>query len=122
MTAGVLQLQESGKLQELKIKWWKHERGGGSCAGEGSGNSAQLGLSNLGGSTNAAEDPVRAKVLAILLSWVSQISVEARTRRRILCGRRFWQFCSAGSLKSRWKHERGGGSCAGEGSGNSAQL
>jgi len=49
MTAGVLQLQESGKLQELKIKWWKHERGGGSCAGEGSGNSAQLGLSNLGG-------------------------------------------------------------------------
>jgi hypothetical protein len=25
-------LQESGKLQELKIKWWKNERGGGSCS------------------------------------------------------------------------------------------
>ena len=31
MTAGVLTLQESGQLQELKNKWWKKERGGGTC-------------------------------------------------------------------------------------------
>ncbi|XP_023349086.1 glutamate receptor ionotropic, kainate 2 isoform X2 [Eurytemora carolleeae] len=49
MSAGVLRLQESGKLQELKIKWWKNERGGGSCSGDAAGNSAQLDLASLGG-------------------------------------------------------------------------
>jgi len=49
MTAGVLTLQESGQLQELKNKWWKKERGGGTCKTKDGGNSAQLDLSNLGG-------------------------------------------------------------------------
>ena len=31
ISAGVLALQESGTLKELKIKWWEKERGGGSC-------------------------------------------------------------------------------------------
>ena len=36
-------------LQELKIKWWEKERGGGSCKAEGGGSSSQLSLANLGG-------------------------------------------------------------------------
>ena len=31
ISAGVLALQETGKLKELKIKWWENERGGGAC-------------------------------------------------------------------------------------------
>nr|CAD7431086.1 unnamed protein product [Timema monikensis] len=31
MTTAVLKLQESGKITELKDKWWKQERGGGAC-------------------------------------------------------------------------------------------
>merc|ERR1719341_465990 len=46
MTAGVLKLQESGTLQELKTRWWKVKDG---CQKNDGGNSAQLDLSNLGG-------------------------------------------------------------------------
>jgi len=49
MSAGVLKLQESGKLQELKIKWWKEQRGGGKCEKLATGDGAQLDLANLGG-------------------------------------------------------------------------
>lgn len=31
LSEGVLQMQESGKLAILKIKWWKEKRGGGAC-------------------------------------------------------------------------------------------
>lgn len=31
LSEGILQLQESGKLAALKIKWWKEKRGGGAC-------------------------------------------------------------------------------------------
>lgn len=49
ISAGVLALQESGTLKELKIKWWEKERGGGSCKVDASASSSQLGLANLGG-------------------------------------------------------------------------
>lgn len=31
LSEGILQMQESGKLSILKIKWWKEKRGGGAC-------------------------------------------------------------------------------------------
>lgn len=31
LSEGILQMQESGKLAQLKIKWWKEKRGGGAC-------------------------------------------------------------------------------------------
>lgn len=49
ISSGVLRLQEKGALQELKTKWWEHERGGGSCKSDGGGNSSQLNLASLGG-------------------------------------------------------------------------
>jgi len=49
LSAGVLKLQESGKLQEIKKKWYETERGGGFCKNDGQGNSAQLDLASLGG-------------------------------------------------------------------------
>ena len=49
ISAGVLSLQEKGKLKELKIKWWKEKRGGGSCEKEAGGGNAQLSLAQLGG-------------------------------------------------------------------------
>lgn len=29
----ILQLQESGELARLKMKWWREKRGGGACVG-----------------------------------------------------------------------------------------
>lgn len=31
LSEAILQLQESGQLAKLKIKWWKEKRGGGAC-------------------------------------------------------------------------------------------
>lgn len=31
LSEAILQMQESGKLAALKIKWWKEKRGGGAC-------------------------------------------------------------------------------------------
>ena len=30
-SSAILQLQEAGKLHQLKIKWWKEKNGGGKC-------------------------------------------------------------------------------------------
>eukprot|EP00090_Calanus_glacialis_P018188 TRINITY_DN28216_c0_g1_i1.p1 TRINITY_DN28216_c0_g1~~TRINITY_DN28216_c0_g1_i1.p1 ORF type:complete len:919 (-),score=157.38 TRINITY_DN28216_c0_g1_i1:468-3224(-) len=49
ISAGVLALQETGKLKELKIKWWENERGGGACKVKQAGGNAQLSLAQLGG-------------------------------------------------------------------------
>ena len=47
---GILQLQEGGTLHRLKVKWWKQKRGGGACAGAGSGGGVSpLGLGNVAG-------------------------------------------------------------------------
>lgn len=32
MSESILQLQEQGKIQRMKDKWWKEKRGGGMCA------------------------------------------------------------------------------------------
>lgn len=32
LSTAVLKLQEQGKLQAMKIKWWKEKRGGGACS------------------------------------------------------------------------------------------
>ncbi|CAG9768245.1 unnamed protein product [Ceutorhynchus assimilis] len=45
----VLQLQESGKLMELKDKWWKKEREGEPCKRNVEDDSEALALSNVGG-------------------------------------------------------------------------
>ena len=46
----MLQMQESGEITALKIKWWKEKRGGGACddAGEDSG-AEELDVANVGG-------------------------------------------------------------------------
>lgn len=31
LSTAVLKLQETGKLRDLKRKWWKEKRGGGLC-------------------------------------------------------------------------------------------
>lgn len=33
MDEAILQLQESGELARLKMKWWREKRGGGACEG-----------------------------------------------------------------------------------------
>lgn len=32
MSTAVLKLQESGRLAQLKNKWWKEKKGGGKCS------------------------------------------------------------------------------------------
>lgn len=32
MSEGILRLQETGILSELRTKWWKERRGGGTCS------------------------------------------------------------------------------------------
>lgn len=32
LSEGILRLQETGVLAELKTKWWKERKGGGACA------------------------------------------------------------------------------------------
>lgn len=32
LSTAVLRLQESGRLAQLKNKWWKEKRGGGKCS------------------------------------------------------------------------------------------
>lgn len=49
ISAGVLKLQEKGKLKELKAKWWV-KKSGEACDIEGAGGgSAQMDLGKLGG-------------------------------------------------------------------------
>ncbi|XP_017890631.2 glutamate receptor ionotropic, kainate 2-like [Ceratina calcarata] len=48
--AAVLKLQQSGQITELKNKWWKQKRGGGTCQEEGGQSAAEeLDLDNVGG-------------------------------------------------------------------------
>lgn len=46
----MVKLQESGVIAALKIKWWKEDRGGGSCVDDNSGGQPDaLNLQNVGG-------------------------------------------------------------------------
>ena len=48
----ILQLQEEGKLHELKNRWWKERRGGGQCDTKDKGqsdNANELTLDSVGG-------------------------------------------------------------------------
>nr|APZ81407.1 ionotropic receptor 75q [Adelphocoris lineolatus] len=49
LSRSVVKLQEGGQLDELKKKWWKEKRGGGSCLESPSGGAEDLGLDNVGG-------------------------------------------------------------------------
>ncbi|XP_060517397.1 glutamate receptor ionotropic, kainate 2-like isoform X2 [Cylas formicarius] len=49
INAAVLQLQESGKLIDLKEKWWKREREGDPCPSSVEVDSDALALANVGG-------------------------------------------------------------------------
>lgn len=44
-------MQEEGKLQRLKMKWWKDDKEGGGCSDDsaGSGDTPELGMDNVGG-------------------------------------------------------------------------
>lgn len=50
LSEAVLQMQESGEITAMKIKWWKEKRGGGACddAGDDSG-AEELDVANVGG-------------------------------------------------------------------------
>ncbi|XP_076270271.1 glutamate receptor ionotropic, kainate 2-like [Rhynchophorus ferrugineus] len=49
VNSAILQLQETGKLIELKEKWWKKEREGEPCPRDTGDKSESLALSNVGG-------------------------------------------------------------------------
>ncbi|XP_030751946.1 glutamate receptor ionotropic, kainate 2-like isoform X2 [Sitophilus oryzae] len=50
LSTAVLKLQETGKLTQLKIKWWKEKRGGSTCSVSSESASAEaLDLKNVGG-------------------------------------------------------------------------
>ncbi|KAK6641282.1 hypothetical protein RUM44_012991 [Polyplax serrata] len=50
LSTAVLQLQETGRLAQMKRKWWKEKRGGGACEDdEGGGEASELDLDNVGG-------------------------------------------------------------------------
>ncbi|XP_069951466.1 glutamate receptor ionotropic, kainate 2-like [Cherax quadricarinatus] len=52
ITGAILSLQEEGKLQALRTRWWKQEKGGGQCKDDESKSSSkanELGLNNVGG-------------------------------------------------------------------------
>ncbi|KAK3923037.1 Glutamate receptor ionotropic, kainate 2 [Frankliniella fusca] len=52
LSAAVVKLQESGKLSELRTRWWEQRRGGGKCIGSAGADSSatnELGLENVGG-------------------------------------------------------------------------
>ncbi|XP_017769340.1 PREDICTED: glutamate receptor ionotropic, kainate 2-like [Nicrophorus vespilloides] len=50
LSTAVLKLQESGKIADLKRKWWEERRGGGQCTGEADSQEAKpLNLKNVGG-------------------------------------------------------------------------
>ncbi|XP_046984816.1 glutamate receptor ionotropic, kainate 2-like isoform X1 [Schistocerca americana] len=50
LSTAVLKLQETGRLQALKNKWWKEERGGGQCVdAEENADVSGLKLENVGG-------------------------------------------------------------------------
>ncbi|XP_075219248.1 glutamate receptor ionotropic, kainate 2-like isoform X3 [Lycorma delicatula] len=50
ISGAVLKMQESGKLQQLKTKWWKLMHGGGQCDKRNEATpSNELGLANVGG-------------------------------------------------------------------------
>ncbi|XP_014608313.1 PREDICTED: glutamate receptor ionotropic, kainate 2-like [Polistes canadensis] len=50
LNTAILKLQESGRVTELKKKWWTQKRGGGKCEEGGAPSSAEeLNLSNVGG-------------------------------------------------------------------------
>jgi hypothetical protein len=50
LSEAVLQMQESGEISVLKIKWWKEKRGGGACtAAAEEGGAEELTVANVGG-------------------------------------------------------------------------
>ncbi|XP_069947297.1 glutamate receptor ionotropic, kainate 2 isoform X3 [Cherax quadricarinatus] len=52
ISGAILSLQEGGKLQALRTRWWKHKKGGGQCKDDESKSSSkanELGLNNVGG-------------------------------------------------------------------------
>ncbi|KAG0711540.1 Glutamate receptor ionotropic, kainate 5 [Chionoecetes opilio] len=52
ISEAILNLQEEGKLQALRTRWWKMKKGGGQCTDEVSKSSSkanELGLNNVGG-------------------------------------------------------------------------
>ncbi|KAJ8921823.1 hypothetical protein NQ315_008455 [Exocentrus adspersus] len=50
LSTGILMLQSSGKLDDIKRKWWQERRGGGRCVDEASeAEATPLNLKNVGG-------------------------------------------------------------------------
>lgn len=51
LSEAVLQMQESGDISKMKIKYWKEKRGGGACTDGGGeeGGAEELEVANVGG-------------------------------------------------------------------------
>jgi len=49
ISQGVIKLIETGKVLEIKKKWWEKERGGGACNEEGGADDGQMGVEALAG-------------------------------------------------------------------------
>ncbi|XP_034246071.1 glutamate receptor ionotropic, kainate 2-like [Thrips palmi] len=49
LSAGVLRMQETGRMMEMKDKWWKNKRGGGACIGPTVTDVNELNMDNVGG-------------------------------------------------------------------------
>lgn len=49
LSEAVLQLQEQGKLSEMKTRWWKEKNGGGACSGTTAPEKDDLSIENIYG-------------------------------------------------------------------------
>ncbi|KAK3909445.1 Glutamate receptor ionotropic, kainate 2 [Frankliniella fusca] len=49
LSAGVLSMQETGRMMEMKDKWWKNKRGGGACIESTKTDVDELNMDNVGG-------------------------------------------------------------------------
>jgi hypothetical protein len=81
LSEAVLQMQESGEITSLKIKWWKEKRGGGACddAGEESG-AEELDVANVGGCFVVL---ISGSIFAIFIS-VLEMLLDIRNRSKEL--------------------------------------
>lgn len=77
----MLQMQESGDITALKIKWWKEKRGGGACDDAGDeGGAEELDVANVGGCFLVL---IAGSFFAVFVAFLENLS-DIRTRARDL--------------------------------------
>ncbi|XP_022900361.2 glutamate receptor ionotropic, kainate 2-like [Onthophagus taurus] len=74
LSTAVLKLQETGKIQDLKRKWWEERRGGGQCMGDGDREDAKpLNLKNVGGVFWVTVGGTLAAVVLVFLEMILHV-------------------------------------------------